>query len=106
MELFQIARKNTMTERTCRSAFRKAGVYPFNPKAVLDEIPLKEIEKGRLTDPPLAPAADSTTPKQKGKALAPRSITSHNIAAVQSHLIAVLDKLNSLAVQGILETNC
>ena len=27
-----------MIERTCRGAFRKAGIYPFNPKAVLDEI--------------------------------------------------------------------
>ena len=111
-----------MTERTCRGAFRKAGVYPFNPKAVLDEIPLKEIEKGRLTEPPPAadstpathstpaadstPAVDSTTPKQKGlgKALAPQAgpiDTPHNTAAVQSHVVAVLDELDSLAVQGI-----
>ena len=29
-------------------AFQKAGIYPLNPKAVLDEVPLKEIEMGRL----------------------------------------------------------
>ena len=86
----------------------KAGVYPFNPKAVLDEIPLKEIEKGRLTEPP--PAADSTTPKQKGpgKALAPQAgpiDAPHNTAAVQSHVVAVLDELDSLEVQGI-SYNC
>ena len=63
-----------MIERTCRGAFRKAGIYPFNPKAVLDEIPLEEIEKGRLTEPSdgdlanllATPGADTAfTSKQK-----------------------------------------
>ena len=98
MELFQVARKKTMTERTCRGAFRKTGIYPFNPKAVLDEIPLKEIEKGRLTEP--SDGDTTSTPKQKRKAPAPID-TPHNTAAVQSHVVAVLDELDSLAVQGI-----
>ena len=74
MELFQVARKKTMTERTCRGAIRKAGIYPFDPTctAVLGDS-LKEIEKGRLTEPSdgdsassrATPAADTTfTPKQ------------------------------------------
>ena len=48
MELFRISQKKTTTERTCRGASREAGIYAFNPKAVLDEVPLKDIEKGRL----------------------------------------------------------
>ena len=81
-----------MIERTCRGAFRKAGIYPFNPKAVLDEIPLKEIEKERLTEPSdgdsanllATPAADTSfTPKQK-----------QNTAAVQSHVVAVTPLVN------------
>ena len=51
MELFQFAQKKTMTERICRGAFRKAGIYPFHPKAVLDEIPLKEVKMDRLMEP-------------------------------------------------------
>ena len=109
MELFQVARKKTMTERTCRGAFRKAGIYPFNPKAVLDEIPLKEVEKGRLTEPSDGDLAADTTfqvaPKQKQKAPAPID-TPHNTAAVQSHVVAVLDELDSLAVQGIPSDHC
>ena len=98
-----------MIERTCRGAFRKAGIYPFNPKAVLDEIPLKEIEKGRLTEPSdgdlanllATPAADTTfTSNQKQKAPAPVD-TPQNTAAVQSHVVAVLDEHDTLAVQGI-----
>ena len=55
-------------------------------------IPLKEIEKGRLTVPsdgdsassPATPAADTTfTPKQKQKAPAPID-TPHNTAAVKA----------------------
>ena len=48
-------------------------------------------------------AADITlTPKQKQKAPAPIQVdTPHNTATVQSHVVAVLDKLDSLAVQGI-----
>ena len=65
---------------------------------------LKEIEKGRLTQPSDGdPAADTTfqvTPKQKQKAPAPID-TPHNTAAVQSHVVAVLDELDFLAVQGI-----
>ena len=100
MELFQVARKKTMTEQTYRGAFCKTGIYPFNPKAVLDEVPLKEIEKNRLT-----PAVPATTPSPKQKArnpAEPRPVnTPHNTAAVQSHVAAVLDELDSLAVQGI-----
>ena len=99
-----------MTERTCRGAFRKTGIYPFNPKAVLDEVPLKEIEKGRLT--PAEPTGiipvniTETTPGPKQKSRNPAAQhqpaeTPHNTAAVQSHVIAVLDELDSLAVQGI-----
>ena len=92
-----------MTERTCLGAFRKDGIQPFNPKAVLAVIPLKEIEQGLLTEP--IPAADTdTTPKQK-KARAPAPtdtpVAPHNTAAVQSHVVAVLDELDSIAVQGI-----
>ena len=93
-----------MTERTCRGAFRKARIYPFNPKAVLAEIPLEGVEKGRLTEPIPAADTDTTTPKQK-KARAPAPtdtpVTPHNTAAVQSHVVAVLDELDSIAVQGI-----
>ena len=58
MELFQVARKKTMTERTCRGAIRKAGIYPFDPKAVLNDS-LKGIEKGRLTEPSDGDSASS-----------------------------------------------
>ena len=39
-----------MIERTHRGAFRKAGIYPFNPKALPDEVPFKEIEMGKLEE--------------------------------------------------------
>ena len=66
----------------------------FNPKAVLDKIPLKDIEKGRLTEPSdgdlanllATPGADTAfTSKQKQKAPAPVD-TPKNTAAVQSHV--------------------
>ena len=94
-----------------RGAFHKTGIYPFNPKAVLDEVPLKEIEKGRLT--PAEPTGNSspatgiipanitvTTPGPKQKARNPAAQhqpaeTPHNTAAVQSHVIAVLDECSS-----------
>ena len=127
-----------MTERTCRGAFRKAGIYPFNPKAVLDEVPFKEIEMGRLEEatqtepttgmmpadhtrpalprpppplpgplspiPPLAPStvkvmATVTPNRMQGHPLVLHVDTPHNTAAVRSHVVAVLDELDSLTVQ-------
>ena len=51
-------------------AFQKAGIYPLNPKAVLDEVPLKEIEMGRLeaiqTEPTTSMTpADHTRPASR-----------------------------------------
>ena len=52
------------------------------------------------------PAADTTfTPKQKQKAPAPID-TPQNTAVVQSHVVAALDELDSLAVQGIPSDYC
>ena len=101
MELFQVARKKTMTERTCRGAFRKTGIYPFNPKALLDEVTLKEIEKGRLMPAENSSSSPATTPTRNPAAQRQLVNTPHNTAAVQSHVAAVLDELDSLAVQGI-----
>ena len=64
---------------------------------------------GRLTEPsdcdsagslPTLVADTTFTPKQKQKPPAPID-TPHNTAAVQSHVVAVLDELDSFAVQGI-----
>ena len=43
-----VAQKRTVIEQTYQGSFRGMEIYPFNPKAVLDEVPLKEIGKGRL----------------------------------------------------------
>ena len=97
------------TKWTFPGAFRKADIYPLNSKAVLDEIPLKGIEKGRLKEPsdgdsenlPATPVADTTfTPKHKQKVPGPID-TPQNTAVVQSHVVAALDELDSIAVQGI-----
>ena len=104
-----VARKRTVTERTCRGSFCKTGIYPFNPKTVLDKVPLKEIEKGRLilAEPtgiiPLAVNITETTPDPKQKARNPvarhqPAETLYNTAAVQSYAIVVLDEFDSLAV--------
>ena len=105
----EVARKRTVTEQTCRGSFRKTGIYPFNLKAVLDKVLLKEIGKGRLTpaEPtsiiPLAVNITETTPGPKQKARNPvarhqLAETLYNTAAVQSHAIAVLNEFDSLAV--------
>ena len=39
MQLFQEARKGVFTNRLRRSAFRSTGIYPYNPDAVLKNLP-------------------------------------------------------------------
>jgi hypothetical protein len=63
-----------------------------------EEAALEELQSGDSASSLATPAADTTfTPKQKQKAPAPIQVdTPHNTAAVQSHVVAVLDELDSL----------
>lgn len=95
MENFQIARKEMMTERHCRSAFRQAGIYPFNPDRVIKELSERKANEARID----AVNTETTT----ATAVEIIAATPHNTRAVRGHVSVLLDVLDTLEaqVQGI-----
>jgi hypothetical protein len=60
MQLFQEARKEVFTNRLCRSAFRSTGIYPYNPEAVLKNLPELKPDENRISNSELISAMSST----------------------------------------------
>ena len=57
MQLFQEAHKEVFTNRLCRSAFRSTGIYPYNPDAILKNLPELNADENCIgTHPPTAPS--------------------------------------------------
>jgi len=73
-QLFQEARKEVFTHRLCRCAFRSTGIYPYNPEAVLKNLPelkpgencisnnelISAMSSAATTSPPSASTASPT----------------------------------------------
>ena len=49
LELIQLARKNAATENNIKHAWQKSGLFPIQPKVVLDRLGLKEPESELIT---------------------------------------------------------
>ena len=62
LELFQVAEKSVLTPRLCRTAFRKTGVYPYNPQAVLKDLPELRTHENRTAGTKFT--ADSAIPME------------------------------------------
>ena len=117
MQLFQEARKEVFTNRLCRSAFRSTGIYPYNPDAVLKNLPELNADENRITGGTLAPAPDklpvtpesavatnstlkTPPPKQWNFKLLPPT-SPHNAIRVKQHVEVVLEEFDSLECQGV-----
>ena len=89
------------TNRLCRSAFRSTGIYPYNPDAVLKNLPELNADENRIT---LVPAPDElpATPPPKQKNLKPSPPTTpYNAIRVKQHVEVVLEEFDSLECQGV-----
>jgi len=126
MDLFQTARKEVMTIRNCRSAFRATGIYPYNPELVLKALPQQGTHSALISesevqvDSPVgnshrggtAAIAQDSNMENPSKATTfdftkiPSSLrrfrtTPHNTSTVQSHVVNILDQLTELEVDGV-----
>ena len=115
MQLFQEARKEVFTNRP-RSAFRSTGIYPYNPEAVLKNLPELKPDENRIsnselisamsstatTSPPSASTASptpQTPPPNRTINLLPPT-TPHNAIGVKRHAELRLQEFDSLNCQG------
>jgi hypothetical protein len=99
MQLFQEAPREVFTNRLCRSAFRSTGIHPYNPDAVLKNIPELKTTENRIGTPPAPDGSTSMTPKRTTQELLP-PLTPHNAIGVKEHAAVVLQEFDSLACQG------
>ena len=117
MQLFQEARKEAFTNRLWRSAFRSTGIYPYNPDAVLKNLPGLNADENRITGGTLAPAPDkllvtaesamatnstlnTPPPNQRNFKLLPPTAP-HSAIRVKRHVEAVPEEPDSLECQGV-----
>ena len=121
MQLFQEARKGVFTNRLCRSAFRSTGIYPYNPDAVLKNLPELNADENRIgTRPPTTPSPTSdesasatgstvvatnpalkTPPPERTARKDLPPTTPHNAIGVKQHVEVGLEEFDSLGCQGV-----
>lgn len=126
MELFQKARREVMTIRNCRSAFRATGIYPYNPQLVLKALPQQGTHSALISESKarvggtldnsqkqetagIVPDLDIEEPPQStvsNSSEIPFSLqqfptTPHNPSTIQSHVVTRLDQLTELEVEGV-----
>ena len=96
------------TNRLCRSAFRSTGIYPYNPDAVLKNLPELDADRiaggtpaSALDELPVTPGSAKTPPpKRRNLKLLPPT-TPHNAIRVKQHVEVVLEEFDSLECQGV-----
>jgi len=101
MQLFQEARKEVFTNRL-RSAFHSTGTYPYNPEAVLKNLPELQPDENRsylqqridfsnkFTTSTASPTPQTPPPKRTRDLLPPT--TPHNAIGVKRHAELLLQE--------------
>lgn len=51
LPIIQVARENGITEKNVISAWRKAGLFPFDPEVVIAELPSKRMARSKVLGP-------------------------------------------------------
>jgi hypothetical protein len=81
LQIYQQARLEAITTKNIQSAWEKIGLFPFNPKVVLQELPSNKI--ALVPKPPSQPLSRPTTP---GLSAPLSNATPGNIEAVKGIL--------------------